>query len=124
MQTYANLDGYNNHVANFHRYKCPNCLIDCCNLEKYNNHISICQAWNPFNPQKRVQIPPVAGTVVKRKERLGEGLGGCGGGGCSTGVSGRETAVGHAQRASPAEAAASQEGRQPRVNHQEGLCFP
>ena len=49
---------------------------------------------------------------------------GCGGGGSSTGVSGRETAVGHAQRASPAEAAASQEGRQPRVNHQEGLCFP
>ena len=63
-KTYANLDGYNNHVANFHRYKCPNCLIDCCNLEKYNNHIAICQARNPFNPQKRVQIPPVAGTVV------------------------------------------------------------
>ena len=48
----------------------------------------------------------------------------CGRGGSSTGVSGRETAVGHAQRASPAEAAASQEGRQPRVNHHRGLCFP
>ena len=40
-KTYANLDGYNNHVANFHRYKCPNCLIDCGNLEKYNDHSCI-----------------------------------------------------------------------------------
>ena len=63
-----------------------------------------------------------------RKRRARGRLGGLGGGGlCSTGVSGRETAVGHAELESPAEGCCVPGRSQPSTCQSppiSGLCFP